>query len=201
MDGLTATRLIRHELGLTDLPILAFTAGVRDEQQAAALVAGVDDVLAKPLDLEQMAVLLAKWVKPRPAAPGWVTVGQPVRSAPPSTGPEAFPDIAGIDRGQATKRLGRDRAMFIGLLGLFVDDFADAVERTRQDLGQGEREAAIRRMHTLRGNAGMLGALDLMELAGRLEEAIERGESGLDERLADLDHQLTALIEASAPWR
>jgi HPt (histidine-containing phosphotransfer) domain-containing protein len=148
-----------------------------------------------------MAALLAKWVKPRPDAPGLSTAGQPVLSEPPSAGPEAFPDIAGIDRGQAAKRLGRDRAMFIGLLGLFVDDFADTAERTRQDLGQGEREAAIRRMHTLRGNAGMLGALDLMELAGRLEEAIERGESGLDERLADLDRRLTALVEASAPWR
>jgi hypothetical protein len=47
----------------------------------------------------------------------------------------------------------------------------------------------------------MLGALDLMELAGRLEEAIERGESGLDEGLVELDRQLATLVEVSAPWR
>ncbi|MFX6751278.1 response regulator, partial [Acinetobacter baumannii] len=55
MDGLTATRWIRRELGLTELPIIAFTAGVRDDQQAAARAAGANDVLAKPMDLDQMA--------------------------------------------------------------------------------------------------------------------------------------------------
>jgi PAS domain S-box-containing protein len=204
MDGLTATRRIRHELGLTDLPILAFTAGVRADQQAAALAAGVTDVLAKPVDLEQMAAMLSRWVKPRPTAVGAVAAGQPAQPLKHTTSrepAEEFPDIPGIDRDRAAQRLGRDRAMFLGLLGLFVDDFADAAEQTRQDLAQGEREMAVRRIHTLRGNAGMLGALDLMELAGRLEEAIERGESGLDEGLVELDRQLATLVEVSAPWR
>jgi hypothetical protein len=138
-------------LGLTDLPILAFTAGVRADQQAAALAAGVTDVLAKPVDLEQMAAMLSRWVKPRPTAVGAVAAGQPAQPLKHTTSrepAEEFPDIPGIDRDRAAQRLGRDRAMFLGLLGLFVDDFADAAEQTRQDLAQGEREMAVRRIHT-----------------------------------------------------
>ncbi len=193
MDGLTATRLIRGELGLTDLPIIAFTAGVRDEQQMVARAAGANDVLAKPMDLDQMAILLAKWIKPR------VAENKTEAAAPHAA--EAFPDIAGIDRERATQRLGRDRAMFIGLLELFIEDNADAAERTRQDLAQGELETAARRMHTLRSNAGFICALDLMASAGELEAAIERGETGLDAQLAALGGQIAELIEASAPWR
>ena len=61
MDGLTAIRAIRRDLGLTDLPILALTAGVLPEEQQAAREAGADEVLAKPLDLDPHADWRKKW--------------------------------------------------------------------------------------------------------------------------------------------
>jgi PAS domain S-box-containing protein len=204
MDGLTATRLIRGELGLGDLPIIAFTAGVRDEQQAAARMAGANDVLPKPMDLEHMATLLSKWVEPRRTSAAAVTAAQP---APPTQaaagvdGIEAFPDIAGIDRNRAFKRLSGDRDIFIGLLERFVDGFTDAAQQTRRDLAQGDAEQAARRMHTMRSNAGFLCALDLMDLAGELEDAIDKGDTALDGLLAALESEIAALVEASAPWR
>jgi PAS domain S-box-containing protein len=209
MDGLTATRLIRGELGLLELPVIAFTAGVRDEQQAAARAAGANDILAKPMDLEQMAELLSKWVKVK-AAPD---ESQRDASPPPAAQtrePESadaantFPDIAGIDRERVMQRLGRDRAMFISLLELFAADNADAADLTRHDLAHGELESATRRMHTLASNAGFLCALDLMASARALEEAITQGkaagENELDAQLSAIDQQITALIDASAPW-
>lgn len=204
MDGLTATRLIRGELGLLELPVIAFTAGVRDEQQALARASGANDVLAKPMDLEQMAELLAKWIKPRVASEcksGFEPESEP-ESAAVADAAEGFPDIAGIDRERAAKRLGQDRAMFLGLLELFIADNADAARRARSELACGERESAARRMHTLRSNAGFLCALDLMALAGELEEAIERGETeaALEARLVELDRQIRELVEAGTPW-
>ena len=201
MDGLTATRAIREGLGLTTLPIIAFTAGVREEQRDAARAAGVNDVLPKPLDLEQMTAVLARWIEPKPDR----RVEQPPPT--PASTPEhadidsAFPAIPGIDSACAAQRLGHDRAMFIGLLRLFVEDFADAAERTRQDLDAGEHASAARRMHTLRGNAGFLCALDLVARATAMEQAIERGETDLQPTLADLERGLAALVEASTPWR
>ncbi|WP_374263567.1 PAS domain S-box protein [Zoogloea sp.] len=194
MDGLTATRLIRGELGLIDLPVLAFTAGVRDEQQATARAAGANDVLPKPMDLEQMTAMLLRWIKPRPAA-------RPSPAAQARADDAGFPDIAGIDGPRAAQRLGRDREMFLHLLAMFVDDNADAAERARDDLARGDRESAARRMHTLGSNAGFLCALDLMDSARRLERAIEDDADGIDAALLAIGEEIAALVAASAPWR
>jgi len=58
MDGLTATRNIRQTPALRDLPVIALSAGVLLEERQAAFDAGVDEFLAKPLDLKQMKALL-----------------------------------------------------------------------------------------------------------------------------------------------
>jgi len=62
MDGLTATREIRQDPALSGLPVIALTAGVLAEERQAALDAGADDFLAKPLDLKQMNTVLAPFV-------------------------------------------------------------------------------------------------------------------------------------------
>jgi len=53
MDGFSATRLIREELGLT-LPVIAMTAGVMESEREQCIAAGMDDFIAKPIDVEQM---------------------------------------------------------------------------------------------------------------------------------------------------
>jgi PAS domain S-box-containing protein len=53
MDGFEATRRVRKELGLK-LPILAMTAGVMQSEQEQCIAAGMDDFIAKPVDVEQM---------------------------------------------------------------------------------------------------------------------------------------------------
>jgi CheY-like chemotaxis protein len=67
MDGLTATRTIRQDPALAQLPVIALTAGVLGEERAAAQAAGMTGFLAKPLDLKQMVTMLAPYV---PATPG-----------------------------------------------------------------------------------------------------------------------------------
>ena len=199
MDGLTATRLIRGELGLTDLPVIALTAGVLPEEREATRAAGFSAILGKPLNLERMTTLLLTWVTPRPPAPG-----QPTLTAPPVPGPTAagdFPAIAGIDRERAAETLSHNRDLFLRLLERFAEEYADAVDQTARELAQGEREQAARRIHTLRGGAGQIGALDLMALARSLEEAIDRGETDLAGPLADLGRQLSSLLAAIQAWR
>ena len=200
MDGLSATRAIRGALGLTELPIIALTAALLPEQQAAARAAGADALLAKPLDLEQMVALLPSGLGLQGTTA--VAAAVPPDQRPPATEPTAaFPEIAGIDAQHAAQTLGQDRDFFLRLLRRFADECADVVTLARQELDQGQRETAARRLHTLRGLAGYLGALDLMRVAGDLEQAIATGEMGLEGRLVALGDQVAALIAASAPWR
>ena len=74
MDGLTATRLIRGDPALAHLPVIALTAGVLPEELATAREAGVDTVLTKPLNLDELAALLATRLQRRGADR---TVGAP----------------------------------------------------------------------------------------------------------------------------
>jgi len=66
MDGLTATRAIRADSALAGLPVIALTAGVLPEERQAALEAGVNDFLPKPLDLHRMAEMIRGYCPPTP---------------------------------------------------------------------------------------------------------------------------------------
>ncbi|HSO79036.1 MAG TPA: response regulator, partial [Chromatiaceae bacterium] len=78
-DGLETTRAIRDDLGLKALPIIAVTAGALPDDRRRALAAGVNDLLTKPLELEQVVAVLTRWTgaTPRPGAggPGPVAAG------------------------------------------------------------------------------------------------------------------------------
>jgi len=61
MDGMEATQAIRA-LGdrFASLPIIAMTANAFDEDRQACLAAGMDDYVAKPIDVAQLAEAIAR---------------------------------------------------------------------------------------------------------------------------------------------
>lgn len=59
MDGFSATRILRGELGLT-LPVIAMTAGVMESEREQCTAAGMDDFIPKPVDVEQMFAIIAR---------------------------------------------------------------------------------------------------------------------------------------------
>ncbi|MDD3352199.1 ATP-binding protein [Zoogloea sp.] len=71
MGGLEAAALIRRQLHLTDLPILAMTANAFDEDRDRCLEAGMNDHVAKPVDPEIFFQALLRWLplQSHPAAP------------------------------------------------------------------------------------------------------------------------------------
>lgn len=65
MDGLEATRQIRaweKANGQPRLPIVALTAGAFAEDYERCTAAGMDDFLAKPINHEQLQLLLGQWL-------------------------------------------------------------------------------------------------------------------------------------------
>ena len=202
MDGLTATRLIRQELGLTDLPVLALTAGVLPAEQQAAREAGANEVLAKPLDLDLLVTRLVHHIGAERLAAAAAEVGPAASVATPvQTGSTEVPDIPGIDWEWVTLVFKDDIAFYLSMLKRLTQEAAASLVQARQALASGDRETAARCLHSLKGSAGNLGALTLMAMAGQLEAALKAGASDLETGLADLERQVADLSAASAPWQ
>ena len=64
MDGFAATRKIREGKSSlnTETPVIAFTASVLEDELKQCKDAGMNDVLAKPVENESMIQMLNKWV-------------------------------------------------------------------------------------------------------------------------------------------
>gem|GEM_PF-3442900 len=62
MDGYEATRRIREQAQLRDLPVLALTANAMKGDREKALRAGMNDHIAKPVDPDTMFTIMAKWM-------------------------------------------------------------------------------------------------------------------------------------------
>jgi len=60
MDGYAATRAIRHELGLTRLPIIAMTANAMASDRLVCMQAGMDDHVGKPFELDHLVATILR---------------------------------------------------------------------------------------------------------------------------------------------
>jgi CheY-like chemotaxis protein len=60
LDGLAATRRIRQEASLREVPIVAVSAHDTADFHADALAAGCNDYVTKPIDFDQLEALLGK---------------------------------------------------------------------------------------------------------------------------------------------
>ena len=64
MDGYEACRRIRQDARFAKLPILAMTANAMSGDKEKCLAAGMNDHIAKPIDVGHLFRTLAQWVKP-----------------------------------------------------------------------------------------------------------------------------------------
>jgi CheY-like chemotaxis protein len=62
MDGLEATRRLRHDPRWVKLPIIVLTAKAMPDDQERCLAAGANDYMAKPLDVDKLLSLVRVWM-------------------------------------------------------------------------------------------------------------------------------------------
>jgi PAS domain S-box-containing protein len=179
MDGFTATRKIRDELGQTSLPIIAMTANAMASDRAACLAAGMNEHVGKPFDLNQLVELLLLHAAARPfedAASARVVVASPplLRQAERSYGRGVAQAAlaAGVDLDAALNRLGGNRPVYVRMLGRFVADLAVMPAQLQSQVDTGKTREATAFMHTLKGLAGTLGATDLAAAAADAEKRL-----------------------------
>ncbi len=64
LDGLQATRTLRADARLRELPIIAMTANVLEHDRQRCRDAGMDDFIGKPFEPDALRAVLCKWLAP-----------------------------------------------------------------------------------------------------------------------------------------
>ncbi len=170
MDGLAATRAIRGDLGLEELPIIALTTESAEADRKACLDAGMNDHLAKPIDDRPLSRALERWIRPR-------------RTRSSGTDPAALslrwrrlPNaLPGFDIREAKRRTSWNDSFLKRLMIEFSERYIDTPRILRERLAGGGIEEAGEWVRGLGEAAGTLSARKLHLTAHRLERSL-RGE-------------------------
>jgi PAS domain S-box-containing protein len=164
MDGYAATRAIRADQRFKDLPVIAMTANAMAGDREKVLEAGMNDHIAKPINVRDMFTTMARWIKP--------SASDEPRAAPRDIGAvdsERIPPLEGIDQAQGLAATQGNRPFYLKLLRKFRNTQRDFVDQFRQAQREDDPEAGTRAAHTLKGVAGTIGATQVREAAAELE--------------------------------
>ena len=163
MDGFTATRKIRQDLGLTALPIVAMTANAMASDREACLAAGMNVHVGKPFDLNDLVRVLRQQAQWSEALPSAVAVELML-----SQGVARAAALAGVDLPAALQRLGGKQEVYRRMLQTFVRD----LQTMSAELQAATPVDAKRLLHTLKGLAATLGVPALSAEAAAAEKTM-----------------------------
>lgn len=163
MDGLETTRRIRtrpEHARNRGLPIIAMTAYAMKGDRERCLQAGMNDFIAKPIQLQELAAVLERWVPAKPPDPD-----KDAETAAPA-----------YDRAGLLRRVDGDIPLMREVLKIFLRDAPIRCEAFREAVRSGQTDNARREAHALKGAAGNAGAPAMYAAAARLEAAARDGD-------------------------
>ncbi len=163
MDGLELTRIVREREKSTGqhLPIIAVTANALPGEAERCKAAGMDDYLAKPLEIKNLQLAIERWmVVPKTA----VTLESN----------EQQDDADGLlDLSSLRVLYGGDQSRVNEVMDQWIQVISEATEDLRSALHGNQGEQALEAVHRLKGSAGIAGARTLSAVADDLERALK----------------------------
>lgn len=198
MDGLEATRRIRDNPVWVDLPVLAVTAHTQASDREAALAAGMDEVLTKPLGVAMLIDALRRWRHGRRQA-ALVQQAAPSPVPAPAAAPAAAAALPGIDRALGELHCGGRPALHQQLLDIFFKAHRDVARRLADQITAPDWPAAARVLHVLKADAATVGATRLADVARSLETALlAEDQAAVQLHKAELDQALDEVLDGLA---
>ena len=177
MDGPSAVRRMRADPRWTEIPVIAMTANARQEDHQLCLDAGMDDVVVKPFEPENLFARMEALhfgARARPGAPA--VARQP--AALPVAAPPPAPDPLPVWDAQAlTRVVGNNPEVQARLLGKFHTSLREFMAALEEASAQGRWTALGDHAHKVKSSARTVGALhagallEQMEKAGRANDA------------------------------
>jgi len=200
MDGIEATRKIRSELRLTELPIIAMTAHAMTGDRERCIEAGMNDYASKPVNPATLVHTIMRYLDASAeAAPA---KAETVKAATTVNEPQAIPEVAplqAIDRGLAARLTDNDTNLFEGMLLLFLQMAPERLEKIQTAVARNDRAALEREVRKIRSAAERIAAVSVAESAMRLMDAVEsRQQEDIQQSLMALETQILRLSRHSS---
>ncbi len=198
MDGFELTRIIRsgERSGRERLPIVAITANALPGEAARCKAAGMDDYLAKPIEIRTLETVLARWISPAKLPKSTTSALTAIDNIGDAS------SAATVDLRKIAAMYDNDHTRLAPVLEQWNVSIGDAVTSLERDLASGRWNEAIEIVHRIKGSAGIAGAHRLSAAGADLEEALRQGDR---DRIRDAGARVRALAERAlgevSVWR
>lgn len=195
MDGFTATKVIRDELKNTT-PIIATTAGVTEFERESCLASGMNDLIAKPIELDKMVatIQLHTMAKERPLEN---RISNDVSSTQNTDGIFDITNMLKIGEkipGYTQKLAGIIENLLNNTNASFASAKIALVEKNYKEVA--------RILHTLRGSLGVIGAKKFSEHTLIFEKLASENTvvNDLETSFNKVATELTKTLAAAKKW-
>ncbi|MDX9756699.1 PAS domain S-box protein [Sulfurimonas sp. RIFOXYB12_FULL_35_9] len=194
MDGYEATRVIREKKGFQTIPIIAMTANNTQSDKEQCFNAGMNDFVAKPIDVKNFYNVLMKWITPK--------IPTNVLKADLKNDMKIGIDklkIYGVSLDKALLRVAKDEKILFGMLKRFSSSQKDGMSEVSQALKNERLQDAKREVHTLKGLCGNIEAVSLFESLQKLEcelntEILNR--DLVESMITNIDEELQKVVDS-----
>ncbi|QPG06797.1 response regulator [Salinimonas marina] len=184
MDGYSTTLAMKQRPALANIPIIAMSAAVLDQDKQRVINTGMDAHIPKPVDRQVLLETLKKYLKPKAQAP---TQSAPAvapsfcETQSKTTSKQLCLLLPGFNIAGVLRRLGGDTGHYRQLLVNFNYEFGEKTHVA--DLHS--KPEHQRYMHSLKGLAATIGAERLSQLAADAEKQLAAGRPGNIHIVAD----------------
>ena len=172
MDGIEATRIIRREEQITDthIPIIALTASVTKTEQESFKAAGIDEVVAKPINFGELTFKMNSIIS---VDAGQLFTFDPKKDKAGNLSLE-LPHIRGINITEGGKRWGDNQAYLDSIIS-FAENYSDSSEKISEFIKNNDIHNAYQESHKLKGVSGNLSIVDVYTYAVKIDNALQSG--------------------------
>lgn len=166
MDGYEATRALREKVyPVRDhtIPVIAMTASVSSAEREKCRAAGMSDFIPKPVMLEELAAALARWSSHQVNQNGLMAAADSIS--------------ASFNSRQLLQLFNGDMVLARSIVATFLEDIHLQINSLQTAYDSSDINTLIRRVHSIKGASGYIGAQKLFRLSTDLEKKLNSGEA------------------------
>jgi PAS domain S-box-containing protein len=178
MDGYTATRIIRSEMGgeKQRIPIIAITASALKHDEEKVFECGMDDFIPKPFEPQHLFDKIAKAVTRKFVEP----VAEVSNETTAATANAALYDLSLL-----REIAGEDSETFVTIIQKFLEKTPYELEELEECIAKRDYIAMARVVHRLKSTARFLGLSSLNPVLEELEEKGRDQSAVIDPKMVD----------------